>query len=409
MKEEVRKQIYDMLETFREALDYLAKISKSENSLSGGTLIETVAFTRAYITNALEEDMRVSLENRIRISKLSDEDWLRTAYRIMGELENPFRIQNAYDAEFQKLLDYVWTHTEPDLVRTMQKNLQSMKNNSVQTWNGFVEYFARFPLWGTFQPQKGDFTTFELRAQVLKRHSYDFLWLYRRLEDYLSKRTLTAILRNWAFLDTACPRIIKSIFPDYWEPDIFPDNRDEILVDVGAYVGDSIQRYVNFYGRGYRKIYAYEIARDSYEALRKNIQDMGLPNVEARRKGAGREHTTMFIHTNSADASANQVQTDGNGEEVEIVRLDEDIEDPVTMIKMDIEGAEQDALWGCSRMIEKYHPKLAICTYHGYEDIWKIPVLIDSMYSGYRFYMRHNGGNLIPTEFVLLCSPPPSV
>ncbi len=31
--------------------------------------------------------------------------------------------------------------------------------------------------------------------------------------------------------------------------------------------------------------------------------------------------------------------------------------------------------------------------------------MIDEMYPGYQFYLRHYGGNLIPTEFVLLCKP----
>lgn len=89
-------------------------------------------------------------------------------------------------------------------------------------------------------PDKGDYNTLEKRAAVLKRHSYDFLWQYQRVEDYFPKRTLCAILKNWALLDMADLQKVKSIFPDYWEPDIFPDNEGVILVDVGAYIGDSI-------------------------------------------------------------------------------------------------------------------------------------------------------------------------
>ena len=89
---------------------------------------------------------------------------------------------------------------------------------------------------------------------------------------------------------------------------------------------------------------------------------------------------------------------------MEIVTLDQDLDDIPTLLKMDIEGAEQDALLGCQKTICKHHPGLAICVYHGYEDIWKIPFMISCMYSDYHFYLRHNGGNLIPTEFVLLCS-----
>lgn len=60
---------------------------------------------------------------------------------------------------------------------------------------------------------------------------------------------------------------------------------------------------------------------------------------------------------------------------------------------------------GSERLIYPFYPKLAICVYHGYEDIWKIPLMIDGMYPEYQFYLRHYGGNLMPTEFVLLCKP----
>lgn len=150
-------------------------------------------------------------------------------------------------------------------------------------------------------------------------------------------------------------------------------------------------------------LYAYEISPGSYAQLCENIQKNRLHDVIPIRKGLGASRGEMFIEDNRADASANQLQSQGNSQSrVEVVPLDEDIEE-ATFIKMDIEGAEQGALLGCERIIRSQHPKLAICTYHGYEDIWKIPLMIDSMYPGNRFYLRHYGGNLIPTEFVLLC------
>ena len=113
----------------------------------------------------------------------------------------------------------------------------------------------------------------------------------------------------------------------------------------------------------------------------------------------------MFLETSGADASANRLRQEGSAQErVEVVALDEDIEE-LTFLKMDIEGAEQGALLGSERLIRSLHPKLAICTYHGYEDIWKIPLMIDGMYPEYQFYLRHYGGNWPPTEFVLLCKP----
>lgn len=398
LDETIKKSVYELLAGISEALEHLQHTENEE-------LRQVVAMGRRQVTAALDNALACSLDKRIDAASMPDDEWLVTAYRIMEQIAEPFRPQNAFDAEFQRLLDYIWAHSRAELVGRMKHNLFEMKKASKANYNAFVTYFARFPLWGTINPKQEDYNTFELRAEVLKWHSYDFLWLYRRLEDYLSKRTLAAILINWAFLDLSYPQMVKSIFPDYWEPDIFPSNDNDVFVDVGAYVGDSIQQYVNVYGKGYKKIYAYEISADSYKSLCQNVKEWRLHDVITKRKGAGAEPGEFFVQA-SSDPSANQLRQEGSEQQrVEVVPIDDDIEDTVTFLKMDIEGAEQDALLGCSRIIREQQPKLAICTYHGYDDIWQVPTLIDNIRPDYHFYMRHYGGNLVPTEFVLLARP----
>lgn len=398
MDKEYENLIFDSLDSVREALERLQYAEDQQ-------LRQLVSTSRRQVTKALEDLTDCSLEHRIDISHLPDEDWLRTAYHILGEIFEPLQVRNSVDRDFQKLLDYIWSHSVQELFDALKNGLEQLKRQSQQDYNNFVSYFSRFPLWGTLDPVHGDYTTLRLRASVLKQHSYDFLWLYCRMEDYLSRRTLYAVLANWALWDFGELNKVKSIFPDYWEPDIFPDNIDDVFVDVGAYTGDSIMQYVKMYGTGYRKIYAYEISDGSCTLLRKNVKAAGLHDVIVRQKGAGQFRSEMFVNSSKTDSSANQLSQTGSGQDrVAVVPLDEDITGNVTFLKMDIEGAEQSALLGCERIIREMRPKLAICTYHGYEDIWKIPVMIDCMYPEYRFYMRHYGGNLIPTEFVLLCN-----
>lgn len=401
MNETRTNEILSLLGTIGEGLAYL-------QSCEDEAVRQAVNAGRQTAARQLETALGVSLAQQINANELADSDWLAAMYRIVEELNDPFEPQNAFDREFLNLIDYFWKTSEPALLDQMKNVLREWQKtpNGKATCESFIQYFDRFPLWGTLHPERGDYDTLKRRAAVLKRHSYDFLWLYRRLDDHLSKRTLSAILINWAVLNLDYPQKVKSIFPDYWEPDLFPNNQNDVLVDVGAYIGDSIAQYVQMYGTGYRRIYAYEVSPESCEAMRDNVKKLGLHDVVIRNKGAGSQRGELFLSRSASDASANQLSADGSaGQCIEVVPLDEDIPEPISFLKMDIEGAEWDTLLGCEKIISQQHPKLAVCVYHGYDDLWRIPALIDSMYSDYEMYLRHYGGNLIPTEFVLLCRP----
>ena len=72
---------------------------------------------------------------------------------------------------------------------------------------------------------------------------------------------------------------------------------------------------------------------------------------------------------------------------------------PGTFIKMDLEGAEYQALLGGRGYLMKYHPNLAISLYHKAEDIWTIPKLLLELYPKYTFYIRHY--SVLASETVL--------
>ena len=386
--------IYGILNTIWEALDHTKCAPNDEmtNDIRAG---------RESVTQFLEQEMGVSLEEQINISAISDNDWMFTVKNILKELISPFKPQNIHDAIFKKMINDIWKNSEEELLEVMKENYTKARAISENDCKGFVDYLNKYRFWGSFDPDNGDWTAFRLRAEVLKRHSYDFLWLYRRLEDYTSRSTLVAILVNWKDFSLYEAYSMKSKYSDYFDPDIIPNNFGEVFVDVGAFVGDTIEKYIQNYGGGYKKIYAYEISHDSCEEIRKAVEKGKWHDVIVCEKGVGAERGEMFLSKHDKDASSNRVGDQGENR-IEIVRIDEDAPD-ATFIKMDIEGAEQSAIEGCRDIIRKKHPKLAICVYHGYEDLWKIPSMINDLYPDYHFYMRHYGWNLPPTEFVLYC------
>jgi hypothetical protein len=58
-------------------------------------------------------------------------------------------------------------------------------------------------------------------------------------------------------------------------------------------------------------------------------------------------------------------------------------------IKLDIEGAEMNALKGATNAIREFKPKLAVALYHSMDDFDRIPRLIRDIVPGYRFYFSH--------------------
>ena len=76
--------------------------------------------------------------------------------------------------------------------------------------------------------------------------------------------------------------------------------------------------------------------------------------------------------------------------EVQLTTIDEEVKDEVTLIKLDIEGAELDALKGAERAIKLYKPALAVCIYHRESDYVDIFDYIQNLNPTYKFYIRHH-------------------
>ena len=76
---------------------------------------------------------------------------------------------------------------------------------------------------------------------------------------------------------------------------------------------------------------------------------------------------------------------------VSMKRIDDCTEcQDMTMLKMDIEGAEYNALEGAKDTIVEKKPKLAICIYHSDEDMVRIPEWIHELVPEYKLYVRQH-------------------
>lgn len=309
-----------------------------------------------------------------------------------------FVIHNKVDAIYDEWMKRLQATTAEEFVAQQKEKFALLKANAKSVYNVFPDYFQKYSFWGNFNPDAENYEVIENRAAALISKLPQFGWLYANLADYRSKMVLSAIVRNWTDLDFQSLKNVTETHACYFDPDLIPDCCDEVFVDIGAYIGDTVMDFISMYGNCYKQIYCYEITDESLDALRRNT--MYYDNISIRGKGVGKGNGFLYITEHSESSSANVLKEEGDTR-IETVTIDSDIEEPITFIKMDIEGGEQDALLGCRETIQAHHPKLAISVYHNYEDIWKIPQMIHEWNDSYKFYLRYYGGDLIPTKIVL--------
>lgn len=305
---------------------------------------------------------------------------------------------NIIDNNFKELVSIIRKQSLDEVYHTIRKNFDKI---DVGIKNSLEDYFKKFSYWGKLKREDGDYEELYLRACSLKNHIDDFVWLYDHLGDYRSKKVMLAIMKNWYQFDfETLSTCIEKNYPHYFDLDLIKCNNKEIIVDLGAYVGDTVLDYFNYYGTdNYSKIYCYEITDESFLILKNNLSY--YPNVKFIKKAVSNKVGNLYFQKSVVDNSANVIVDDGD-EVIPATTLDEDIKECVSMIKMDIEGSEAKAIEGAKRHIINDHPKLLISVYHNHEDIWKIPKMIDDICSGYKFYLRYYGNNVFPTETVLV-------
>ena len=305
---------------------------------------------------------------------------------------------NSLDKQFYNEVNEIENLLKEELFLKIKN---SYNNLSKEIKNSLENYFYTFDYWGKLNETHGIYEEIQKRTNSLYHHIKDFVWLYEHLQDYRSKKVLLAILTNYYKYDfTTLHECRENNFLPYFDIDIVKTSKEENIVDVGAYIGDTIVDYLTTYGtENYKKIFCYEITEDTFNTLKNNLSH--YKNIECRKKGISNTKEKMYINDNIIDASANTLTNFGT-KEIETTTIDDDIDEPVTMIKMDIEGYEQKAIEGARKTIKEYHPKLLISVYHNHEDIWKIPKMIEEISPGYNFYLRYYGNNIFPTETTLI-------
>ena len=213
---------------------------------------------------------------------------------------------------------------------------------------------------------------------------------YARLSDVPSRREFAAQIAWRCSLDYSRLPQPEPASAMYFAPDMVRLSADEVLVDCGAFDGDSIRMFLDRTSGAFRRIYAFEPDPKNRAALESYLST--LPGVARARISVFPCGVGDFNGTASFDGSGtagSRITTTGGADVVECRRLDDMLDGlPVTIVKMDIEGAEPGALRGATDTIRRTRPILAVCAYHKCEHLWTLPVIISGALSEYRIFLR---------------------
>lgn len=178
----------------------------------------------------------------------------------------------------------------------------------------------------------------------------------------------------------------------------------EVYVDLGAFKGDTIEKYMFKKYGVFNKYYAFEPLKTNFEAMKYRVErlrrEWGLADnqIVCENVGCGREKGEFIIRY-SSEVAATALPFNAEDEvRVPVVSLDEYFDDKkVSVIKMDIEGMEYAVLEGGKNVIARDRPLLAVCIYHKLSDIVDIPRLINSMGLQYKLDVRCHSENFAET------------
>ncbi len=265
----------------------------------------------------------------------------------------------------------IWGGSPTERMVDRERQLREAGCGTVLHWGLlYWRYPALFPLYAADAAQ----LVLEQREQVRAGAE---LW-----SDEASRREYLAQVRWRLHFDFGgLPDPVAG--PIYFRDELRPPMSDEVFVDCGAYDGDTVRAFLKHSAGHFKKIYAFEPDPANFAKLQTTA---ALDRrISGRQAAVGRANGLI-----SFSAEGNESSSAGKGDmKVECVALDSYLKgEQPTLIKMDIEGFEPEALAGAREIIERDAPALAICVYHAQDHLWKIPLQIHSYNPSYKFYLK---------------------
>lgn len=172
----------------------------------------------------------------------------------------------------------------------------------------------------------------------------------------------------------------------------YSDN--ETFLDIGGYDGATIWQFHKIFNGKYKNIISFEPSKYNYEAILDMIKDIHDEKIIVYNFGLSEKDCIKYF-PKSLDPNCTGHESGGSNLEKAYFKNVNDILtkeqlDNVSVIKIDIEGAEMNVLKTLEKTIKKNNPKLILSVYHKVEDIFMITDYIHKLLPNHKLYLRHH-------------------
>ena len=232
------------------------------------------------------------------------------------------------------------------------------------------------------------------------------------LHDDISLLSLDAIIETML---TGNKSYLINVINDkqYFALPEFINIGNDYFVDAGAYVGDSIEKFIWANNGVFNQIYAFEPGNSQRLSasirIKRLCAEWAIDNTKITLVSSGLSDRDGDVEI---CLSPDMLQTTSVGcipfdssvhcDKVNVCSLDTYLDGrPATFIKADIEGSEMAMLRGAKNTIQLYKPKMALSIYHEPTDLYKIAEYVHELVPEYSLALRHHSPTLMET--VLYC------
>ena len=258
-----------------------------------------------------------------------------------------------------------------------------------------IDYFA-FQKWSRYNLPKLRFNEdFEEHFRI---NAEKFENTFSMLQDKESREIIEKLInfrltQNLDYLNGFIENQANQYF------DFISQVNEEIVnfVDIGSYHAENTLTFLRNYPN-YSRVIIIEPNTENFQVCVSETIDYS--NISYFQAVLGRDTKTVEF----SGTGTTGLVVESGGAKVQMKTLNQICDELMgtTLIKMDVEGGEEEILLGGLDTLKRLRPVLAISGYHRVQDFWRIPEIVFSVVDGYSLYVRHYTETIYETVFYFI-------